>query len=236
MIIDDNQALAENMKEILEDEGVRVQLADSGLSALAKLEQGEFHLVITDVRMPGMDGVQVIKAIHARWPSLPIIVMTAYSSDASLEEAAASGALEVLSKPINFDQITDMLRRVAGPNAPVLLVEDDRLLRINLTEALLEITNIVPYTAPSISFAERLVREVNFRIAIIDVRLPDGDGFEYGQVLKKRFNDDLQIFHITGYAAELSGELAELSKSAHMPLLEKPFAPARLMELIQSIV
>ena len=236
MIIDDNQALAENMKEILEDEDVRVELADGGPAALAKLEQGEFHLVITDVRMPGMDGVQVIKAIQDRWPGLPVMVMTAYSSDESLEEAAASGALGVLSKPIKFNQILDMLRRVAEPNTPALLIEDDRFLRINLTEALLEVTNIVPYAAPSIAIAERLAQEINFRIAIIDVRLPDGNGIEYSQALKKRFGDDLQVFYITGYAAELNGDLTELLGSSHMSLLKKPFAPERLLKMIQSVV
>lgn len=236
MVIDDNRALAENIKEILEEEDIHVEVADDGLQALDRLAQADFDLVITDVRMPGLDGVQVLKNIHERWPGLPVVVMTAYSSDSSLEEAAASGALGILSKPLDIQRVLEMIRRVAEPKAPVLLLEDDRGLRINLSEALLEIADAVPYSAPDLATAERLVTEIPFRMAIIDARLPDGSGLDYGRRLQEQ-HPDMRIIYITGFAEELSAELGKLLHgSSSMHLLEKPFSPAKLLQIVQSVI
>jgi two-component system, NtrC family, response regulator HydG len=236
MIIDDNIDLAENLGEILEDEHIRSEVVSDGMTALTRLEGGGFDLVITDIRMPGMDGIQVLKAIHKRWPALPVIVMTAYSSDSSLEEAAASGALGVISKPIDIEQVIGLVRRVAEPSAPLLLIEDDRALRINLAEALLDLADVVPYTAPDLATARRLLAEIPFRVAIIDARLPDGDGLQFGGELRREFGDALQIIYITGYAGELGAELEDLLQTASIRLMEKPFSPARLMDLIRSVI
>lgn len=235
MIIDDNRALAENVKEILEDEDICVEIAEDGPTALELLERGGFDLVITDIRMPGLSGIEVLKLIQQRWPGLPVVVMTAYSSDDSLEEAAASGALGVLSKPIDIERVMGLIQRVAEPMSPVLLLEDDRGLRINLGEALLDVADVVPYTAPDVATAERLAAQVPFRIAIIDARLPDGSGLDYGRKLKARM-PDVELIYITGYAAEFSAELEKLLQSSNLRLLEKPFSPSKLLEVIQSVV
>jgi DNA-binding NtrC family response regulator len=232
MIIDDNIDLAENLGEILEDEDIASEVVSDGMTALTRLESGTFDLVITDIRMPGMDGIQVLKAIHNRWPALPVIVMTAYSSDSSLEEAAASGALGVISKPIDIEQVIGLVRRVAEPNAPLLLIEDDRGLRINLSEALLDLTSVVTYAAPDLATARRLIAEIPFRVAIIDARLPDGDGLQFGTELRQQLGDAIEIIYITGYADELKA----LLDTSSIRLMEKPFSPARLMELIRSVV
>lgn len=236
MIIDDNIHLAENLGEILEDEDIVSEVVGDGMTALTRLEQGGFDLVITDIRMPGMDGIQVLKTIQHRWPGLPVIVMTAYSSDASLEEAAASGALDVISKPVDIDQIIALVRRVAEPKAPLLLVEDDRGLRINLAELLLGRTEVVPYTAPDLATARRLLKKIPFRVAIIDARLPDGNGLQFGVELHKEFGDRLQIIYITGFAADLGTDLNSVLQSPSIRLLEKPFAPHSLLDLIQSVI
>jgi DNA-binding NtrC family response regulator len=110
LIIDDNLEMATNLQEILEDEGVRADVAQDGYEALSKLDRGAFDLVITDIRMPGMSGIDVLKTVHARWPRLPVIVMTAYSADAILDEAYTAGALDVLAKPFQPGRLLDLVR------------------------------------------------------------------------------------------------------------------------------
>lgn len=232
LIIDDNRDMAANLQEILQDEGVRVEIARDGYEALDKLGAGGFDLVITDVRMPGMNGVEVLKAVHERWPRLPVIVMTAYSADAILEEAYTAGALDVLSKPVDIEHVIGLVERVSGPSAPVLLVEDDRNLRVALAEALLDIARVVPHTAATAASARRLAAEIGFRVAIIDVRLPDGDGVALACELKQR-HQALEVIYITGFAGQRS-DLDELLRTPQMHLLEKPFQPARLLDLVRS--
>lgn len=232
LIIDDNMDLASNLQEILQDEGVRVEIAQDGYEALDKLAPGGFDLVITDIRMPGMNGVEVLKAVHERWPRLPVIVMTAYSADAILEEAYTAGALDVLSKPVDIEHVIGLVERVSGPSASVLLVEDDRDLRVNLAEALLQIARVVPHTAATAADARRLAAAIGFRVAIIDVRLPDGDGVALACELKQR-QQALEVIYITGFAGGHT-DLDEVLRAPQMHLLEKPFQPARLLELVRS--
>jgi DNA-binding NtrC family response regulator len=234
LIIDDNMEMAANLQEILEDEGVRVDVAADGYAAMSKLDAIGFDLVITDIRMPGMSGIDVLKAVHERWPRLPVIVMTAYSADAILEEAYTAGALDVLAKPVDIEHVIGLVERVTEPNAPVLLVEDDRNLRVTLAETLLDIAKVVPHTAATVADASRLATEIAFRVAIIDLRLPDGDGVALAHALKQR-HPGLAIVYITGYAGQ-HDDLAEVLKSPQMHLLEKPFQPGRLLDLVRSAV
>ena len=234
LIIDDNLEMATNLQEILEDEGVRVAVAQDGPEALSKLDENGFDLVITDIRMPGMSGIDVLKTVHQRWPRLPVIVMTAYSADATLDEAYTAGALDVLAKPVDIDHVIGLVERITEPNAPVLLVEDDRNLRVNLAESLLDIAKVVPHTAATVADARRLAAEIDFRVAIVDLRLPDGDGVALARALEQR-RPGLKIIYITGYAGQ-HGDLAEVLKSPQMHLLEKPFQPGRLVDLVRSAV
>lgn len=234
LIIDDNMEMAANLQEILEDEGVRVDVAQDGYEALSKLDQIGFDLVITDIRMPGMSGIDVLKTVQQRWPRLPVIVMTAYSADATLEEAYTAGALDVLAKPVDIERVIGLVERVTEPNAPVLLVEDDRNLRVTLAETLLDIAKVVPHSASTVADALRLATEIDFRVAIIDLRLPDGDGVTLAAALKAR-QPELAVVYITGYAGQHDA-LVEMLKAPQMHLLEKPFQPVRLLELVRNAV
>lgn len=233
LVVDDNIALAENIKEILEEDGASAEVACDGPDAIARLEKSAFDLVITDVRMPGMDGIDVLRTINHRWPGLPVIVMTAYSSDDALDDAYSLGALSVLYKPLKIDHIVNLVSRVAAPNSAVLLVEDDRDLRVSLMQALLDVPNIVPHAAPDAAVAESLSSSVEFGVAVVDARLPDGDGIELGE----RFHDQgIAVIYITGYGADVRDALQTALDDPRMHLLEKPFSPVSLLDLIGSVV
>jgi len=78
LVVDDNEALCRLACDILHTDGYRAIPASNALEALAALEREEFDLVVTDFRMPGMNGLELARAIHDRNPQLPVIVMTAY--------------------------------------------------------------------------------------------------------------------------------------------------------------
>ena len=237
LLIDDNRELAENLEEILEEEGIPVDVAHDGASALAMLEEGQYCLAITDVRMPGMSGIQVLEAIRERWPRIPVIVMSAYTSDSQVQAAAEAGALDVLTKPINITYVVDLVERVTVANAAILILEDDPALRGNLCEAILGLTGTLPHAAANVAAAEHLAGAIDFRVAIIDARLPDGNGVAFGQALRARKGESISIFYITGYATELRHELgALLAESKSIKLLEKPFSPRVLLTLVQDAV
>lgn len=236
LIVDDNRALAENLKEILLDENIIADIADNCDAALRMLESGEYRMLLSDVRMPGVDGIQLAGIVHKRWPKIPVVMMTAYSSDAALLDASSAGALVVLSKPVDIEAVLSLVQRMAEPNAHVMLVEDDVYLRRNLTESLLDLGNLVPHMASDVATAKRLVDELPIRVAIVDARLPDGNGLRLSRELQARFGDAIKIICITGYAAELGEELDQMIANNEAFLLEKPFKTESLLSLIRGVM
>ncbi len=80
LVVDDNRELAENVAEILEDEGCRVTLAHSGEEALELGSADHFDLVLTDIRMPGISGIELVRRLSERDPAAKFLLMSAYSS------------------------------------------------------------------------------------------------------------------------------------------------------------
>ncbi len=78
LVVDDEEGIRLLYKEELRDEGLDVDTAASGEEALAKLEKDKFDLVVLDIKMPGMDGIEVLRRIKEKWKGLPVILSTAY--------------------------------------------------------------------------------------------------------------------------------------------------------------
>ncbi len=78
LVVDDEEGLRLLYKEELEDEGAVVTLAASGAEAIERLEEGSFDLILLDIKMPGMDGVEVLRRVKEKWSDIPVILCTAY--------------------------------------------------------------------------------------------------------------------------------------------------------------
>ena len=112
LIIEDNLELAENLREILELEAddLEIELAADGKEGLDTLANSRFDLVLTDMRMPGVSGSEVVREVRRLYPDLPAVVMTAYAEDDSLSAAKDWGAMDVLIKPIDVEQLLGTLK------------------------------------------------------------------------------------------------------------------------------
>jgi CheY-like chemotaxis protein len=99
-----------------------LHFAGSGDSALQQLRQGirpELILILSDINMPGMDGLQLLHEIKREWPNVPVMMVTAYGDDERRRQAATGGAVDFLSKPVDFEYLKQRLRAldVSGPLA-----------------------------------------------------------------------------------------------------------------------
>jgi DNA-binding NtrC family response regulator len=123
LFVDDEPALREVMAERLRDRGYEVVEADSGETALDLLEQFAFDTIITDLRMPGIDGVGVIESAVERYPGIIAIVITGYGTIKDAVDAIKRGASDFIAKPFQFDELMHVLhkaleqRRLASENA-----------------------------------------------------------------------------------------------------------------------
>jgi heterodisulfide reductase subunit A2 len=103
MVVDDELIVRDSTKEWLEDAGFSVDMAESGMEALEKLGQQTYNMMLLDVKMPGMDGVEVLKRAKEMFPDLPVVMMTAYATVETAVEAMKVGAREYLMKPFDPD-------------------------------------------------------------------------------------------------------------------------------------
>ncbi|MDY6971991.1 MAG: FAD-dependent oxidoreductase [Thermodesulfobacteriota bacterium] len=108
LVVDDELIVRDSLKELLEDEGFTVDGAESGHEALIKLEKSEYQLMLTDIKMPGMDGVEVLKKAKDNFPDLTVVMMTAYATVETAVEAMKIGALDYLVKPFDPAKLIPM--------------------------------------------------------------------------------------------------------------------------------
>ncbi|MHB8909371.1 MAG: sigma-54-dependent transcriptional regulator [Syntrophales bacterium] len=111
LIVDDEEVIREGMRRILTAEGYQVETSASGRSAIEKIQEHDFDVVITDLKMPGMDGIEVLKNIKILQPEVPVIMITGYSTVDTAVEAMKSGAFDYIAKPFTADLIVDKVRK-----------------------------------------------------------------------------------------------------------------------------
>ena len=111
LIVDDDPKICETLLDILEEEGYEVVTACDGKNALEKIRIGTFNLVITDIKMPIMDGMALLKEIEKSHAKIEVIVITSYGNQGQQVEAARLGAYEYLHKPLNLDQLKNIIAR-----------------------------------------------------------------------------------------------------------------------------
>jgi DNA-binding NtrC family response regulator len=112
LVVDDEVNARTALAELLRDEGFEVETAADAFKALGKYEAFTPHIVVTDLKMPGMDGIELVQKLRAMEDAPSVIVMTAFGAVSSAVDAMRAGAAEYLTKPINFDELLVVIDRV----------------------------------------------------------------------------------------------------------------------------
>ncbi|MGN0739433.1 MAG: sigma-54-dependent transcriptional regulator [Treponema sp.] len=111
LIIDDEKYIREGLAANFEMYGYNVRLAENGKQGLEFLAKGDIDLVITDLRMPGISGEEVLRKVTTETPGIPVIVLTGHGSIDSAVDAMRNGAYDFLTKPLNLDQLSLIVKR-----------------------------------------------------------------------------------------------------------------------------
>jgi len=111
LVVDDDEVACEFLQEALSREGYDVKYFISAKAALAE-DLDRYDLLMSDIRMPGMDGLEFLRRVHERWPELPVILMTAYGSLETTMNALRLGAWDYISKPFSPEAIRGMVKKV----------------------------------------------------------------------------------------------------------------------------
>jgi DNA-binding NtrC family response regulator len=110
LIVDDEAVIRDGLKRVLEGESFVVETCSSGFSAIEIMQQREFDLIITDLKMPGMSGIEVLKSVRTLQPHIPVILITGYASIDTAVEAIKNGASDYISKPFTPDILLEKVQ------------------------------------------------------------------------------------------------------------------------------
>ncbi len=151
LICDDEEGILKYLKKLLESQGMAVETFSSGTALLKRLSAGEAadaDLLLQDVRMPDMDGIQVLREVKRIRPPLPVIIMTAFGTIDAAVEAIKLGAYDYVTKPFPKEKILGVLENVLERE---LLIRENRVLKDELGK---------PYPSDTIIFRSDRFREV----------------------------------------------------------------------------
>ncbi len=173
LIVDDEKNYPPILSAVLEDAGFETLTAYSGPEALEILEDSDVDLVLTDMKMPGMDGIELLERIKKKDPELPVIMMTAHGTIEKAVEAMQKGAYSYLLKPFDNEQLVLYVNKA---NAMFRVVKENRHLR-NAVETRYSFGNIIGKSKPMSEVFE-MIRKVAPTSATVMIEGESGTGKE----------------------------------------------------------
>ena len=133
LIIDDEAAIRGALKEILEYESFEVDEAEDGLQGLKKLEKESYDLIFCDIKMPKMDGIEVLEKLKEKEVEAPVIIITGHGSVETAVEALKKGAYDFIQKPLDLNRVLVTVRNASNQTA---LVKETKTLRKKVNKVL----------------------------------------------------------------------------------------------------
>ncbi len=112
LVVDDEENARIGLSKLLSQEGFEVEAVANGAEALEFLSRKRVNLVITDINMPQMNGMAFLRELNVQYPSVQVIMMTAYGGVESYLEAMNLGAFEYLNKPVRLDELKSVMKKL----------------------------------------------------------------------------------------------------------------------------
>jgi len=174
LIVEDGQSQREMLRDFLIQEGHNVQEAENGEKGVDWVRNGHFDLLLLDYKMPGMDGMQVLTAVKDINPEIDVVIITAYGTIETAVEAMKAGAIDYITKPIEFDELLLLVERVAERR---ILIKENEILKQELREKGVTAEQIV-YRSPKMEALINMAGRVAPSRATILIQGESGTGKE----------------------------------------------------------
>lgn len=209
LLIDDEEVIRNRMKKVIEKEGYETFIASGGREGMEIFAREDPDLVITDLMMPDMDGMEVMHLVKKASPGTEVILITGYGEYEMAVQALREGALDYLKKPIDIDQLIISLGRCKERSANrvklssqinILIADDEKLARGKL-ERIFTKEGYNVFTAENGKEALDIFNHTKIDIVLTDLKMPVMGGIELLHEIKK-LTDDVEVILLTGYGNE----------------------------------
>jgi DNA-binding NtrC family response regulator len=234
LVVDDDRQMVRTFAAVLKHRGWESLTAFGGEEAVAIAHRHHVDAVLMDVCMPGMNGVEALRAIRRDKPLTPVVLMTAYAANELLAQAERDGALSIMSKPVPLPRLLALLEEVIATDHAILIVDDDVALLESLTEVLAAAGRIVR-RAGSVAEALSLLQSKTPTVVALDPSV-DGGAPERAVLAIKRARPDVQMILLGGAPHALDDTLAALPAELVYASLTKPFPPGDLVGLVDTLI
>jgi DNA-binding NtrC family response regulator len=232
-VVDDDVDTCRNLFDILTDLGYRVDTAHDGPTALDLVRRNAYDVALLDYKMPGMDGLTLYREIKRLRAGTVAIVVTAYASGTTAEEALAAGAWQVLPKPVDFPQLLRLVEEAVGQPL-VLVVDDDHDLCANLWDLFRE-QGFRVCLAHDERQARDHLKDTTFQAVLIDMKLPAGDGTTVFRLVRQA-NPQARTIVITGHRTEMDQQVQQVLQEGADAVCYKPFDMPRLLAMLNRLM
>lgn len=243
LVVDDDKKIRILLLDTLSALGYKTIGAEDGEEALALLEKQKPDVVISDIRMPKLNGLSLLRNIKNKSPKIPVLMITGYNFTYTKDQALDSGADGFLAKPFRISKIEELMQTVLGIKGcpseekpyklkKILIVEDDDVLRNMLTETLSSL-DYFPIGVQDGQMALSQLKTQDFDLVISDIRMPKMDGLALLKNIKETV-PQLLVVLITGFPSSYPAQRA-LQEGAD-GYLAKPFRIEKMDELLRDLL
>ncbi len=227
LVVDDEQSLLLTLAGNLELDGFEVTTAENGERALALFRAEPFDLVFSDVRMPGMNGVDLFRKIRAIRPECPVVLMTAFAVEGLVRDAIQEGVFTVLPKPFDIDQVVVALTRAI--KSPVVLVIDGEPPVGAATAEALRSSSVRAVHEQDGQRALDVVRAGGVDVCVVDLGL---QGMSATVLMDEVNRLDPSIVQIAMSGQDVPALMRQAAANGSFVCLRKPVNPGELVETI----
>jgi two-component system response regulator HydG len=236
LIVDDNVSQCKTMSLILRRKGYAVATANDGPEAIQRVQESPFDMILMDIKMPLMNGVETYRRIKEIRPEAVVLMMTAYAVEDLVQQALQEGAYGVVYKPLDIERVMAIVEEAKQrkDGALILVVDDDPGTCLTLRNILAKKGYEVGI-APSGEKAIALARQKAYDLIFIDMKLPVLNGLETYQAIHE-INPQAVAIMMTAYRQEMAGLVEEALRNDAYSCFYKPLDIEELLRLVEEIV
>lgn len=232
LVVDDDRRMVKTICDILLIKGFSAEPAYSGEEAVEKVKAEKPDCVIMDLKMEGIDGIETLKLLKSVAPDLPVVMMSAYATEAQLQDARREGAYSVLTKPVDIQMVISFLALLRKEKS-ILIVDDDPAFCKTLKD-ILETRGCRVATEKAAGKVLGHMEDDYKLLVILDLKLGNQDGVDVLNDIRARYPTKPVVL-VTGYRDEMTASIEKGRKIGAYTCLYKPFEADELISIVEEV-